>query len=52
MVPHAHGKWLASKIPTAKLIFEPGEGHISLGINKRSAIVQGALGYLKPPNSY
>jgi pimeloyl-ACP methyl ester carboxylesterase len=46
MVPHAHGKWLASKIPTAKLIFEPGEGHISLGINKRSAMIQSALGYL------
>ena len=46
MVPHAHGKWLASKIPTAKFHFEPGEGHISLGINKRSAILKNALGYL------
>ncbi len=46
MVPHAHGKWLAAKIPTARLIFAPGEGHISLGINKRSEIVKNALGYL------
>ncbi len=45
MVPHAHGKWLASKIPTAKLIFEPGEGHISLGINKSQTIVENALRY-------
>jgi pimeloyl-ACP methyl ester carboxylesterase len=47
MVPHSHGKWLAGKIGTAKLIFEPGEGHISLGINKRSTIVANALNYLK-----
>ena len=46
MVPHAHGKWLASKIPSAKLIFEPGEGHISLGIVKRRVMIEGALGYL------
>ena len=46
MVPHAHGQWLASKIPTAELKFVPGEGHISLGENKRSEIVKSALGYL------
>ncbi len=45
MVPHAHGKWLASKIPTSRLIFEPGEGHISLGENKKSAIIMSALQY-------
>ena len=46
MVPHAHGKWLASKIPTATLKFVAGEGHISLGENKRGEIVASALGYL------
>ncbi len=47
MVPHAHAKWLASKIPTAQLKFIPGEGHISLGIYQRAAIIENALGYLK-----
>lgn len=46
MVPHAHGYWLESKIPTAKLNFVPGEGHISLGENQRAAIIANALGYL------
>ncbi|MFM5951578.1 MAG: alpha/beta fold hydrolase [Micrococcales bacterium] len=46
MVPHAHGYWLESKIPTAKLNFVPGEGHISLGQNQREAILKNALGYL------
>lgn len=46
MVPHAHGYWLEKNIPTAKLHFVPGEGHISLGENKRSAIIANALGYL------
>jgi len=47
MVPHAHGKWLNSKIPTSKLVFVPGEGHISLGENKRDDIIANALNYLK-----
>ncbi len=46
MVPHSHGKWLASKIPTSQLVFEPGEGHISLGIHKQSQIISRALEYL------
>ena len=46
MVPHAHGYWLESKIPTARLNFVPGEGHISLGENQRAAIIANALGYL------
>ena len=46
MVPHAHGYWLASKIPNAKLNFVPGEGHISLGANQRAAILKNALEYL------
>lgn len=46
MVPHAHGYWLEKNIPTAKLHFVPGEGHISLGENQRSEIISNALGYL------
>ena len=46
MVPHAHGHWLEKKIPTAKLIFVPGEGHISLGIKKRDQMIENALGFL------
>ena len=46
MVPHAHGYWLKKHIPTAKLNFVPGEGHISLGENQRAAIIANALGYL------
>jgi pimeloyl-ACP methyl ester carboxylesterase len=30
MVPHAHSYWLEKHIPTAKLNFVPGHGHISL----------------------
>ena len=47
MVPHAHGKWLNTKIPTSKLFFVPGEGHISLGENKRGQIIANALSYLR-----
>jgi pimeloyl-ACP methyl ester carboxylesterase len=47
MVPHAHGKWLASKIPTAKLIFVPGEGHISMGEHRKGQIIDNAMGFLK-----
>ncbi|MEY2693852.1 MAG: hypothetical protein RL142_200 [Actinomycetota bacterium] len=43
MVPHAHGYWLEKEIPTAKLVFIPGEGHISLCMNKRPEILQSAL---------
>jgi len=30
MVPSAHGRWLARRIPTAQFRFEPGQGHLSL----------------------
>lgn len=46
MVPHAHGYWLKSKLPNAKLKFVSGEGHISLAVNKRTEIISNALGYL------
>jgi pimeloyl-ACP methyl ester carboxylesterase len=43
MVPHAHGKWLATKIPTAELIFVAGEGHISMGQNAKKDIITNAV---------
>jgi pimeloyl-ACP methyl ester carboxylesterase len=46
MVPHSHGKWLASKIPKSVLVFKEGEGHISLPENKRGDIIQEALSYM------
>ena len=47
MVPHAHSYWLEKHIPTAKLNFVPGEGHISLGIKHRAAILKQAIDLLK-----
>lgn len=46
MVPHAHGYWLEKHIPNAKLMFVPGEGHISLGATKRTEILNNAVSYL------
>jgi pimeloyl-ACP methyl ester carboxylesterase len=47
MVPHAHAYWLEKHIPTAQLTFVPGEGHISLGIKHRAAILKQAIDLLK-----
>jgi pimeloyl-ACP methyl ester carboxylesterase len=47
MVPHAHSYWLEKHIPTAKLTFKAGEGHISLGIKYRSEILAQAQDLLK-----
>jgi pimeloyl-ACP methyl ester carboxylesterase len=47
MVPHAHSYWLEKHIPTAKLTFKAGEGHISLGIKYRSEILKQAADLLK-----
>jgi pimeloyl-ACP methyl ester carboxylesterase len=33
MVPFAHGKWLASQLPHARVHLESGEGHLSVGVN-------------------
>ena len=47
MVPKAHSEWLAKHIPTAKLNFVPGHGHISLGEDYRSEIIAQALNLLR-----
>ena len=46
MVPHAHGYWLEKKIPTAKLNFVPGHGHISLIFKYRDQIINEAVSFL------
>jgi len=46
MVPHAHGYWLEKKIPTAKLNFVPGHGHISLIFEYRDQIIKEAVAFL------
>jgi pimeloyl-ACP methyl ester carboxylesterase len=48
MVPKAHGEWLAKHIPTAKLNFVPGHGHISLTTAYRPEIIKQAMELLKP----
>lgn len=30
MVPATHGAWLGANLPTSSVVYEPGEGHISL----------------------
>ena len=47
MVPKSHSEWLAKHIPTAKLNFVPGHGHISLGESYRTEIIAQALTLLK-----
>lgn len=42
MVPRAHSEWLAKHIPTAKLNFVEGHGHISLGESYRHEILNQA----------
>ena len=46
MVPHAHSYWLEKHIPTAKLNFVPGHGHISLGEEFRPSIIKEAVALL------
>ena len=43
MVPKAHGEWLAKKIPTAKLNFVAGHGHLSLIKAYRKEIFAAAM---------
>jgi pimeloyl-ACP methyl ester carboxylesterase len=47
MVPKVHGEWLAKHIPTAKLNFVPGHGHISLTTAYRPQILKQAFELLE-----
>jgi pimeloyl-ACP methyl ester carboxylesterase len=42
MVPHAHSYWLEKHIPTGKLQFVPGHGHLSLIADYRGEIISQA----------
>ena len=46
MVPREHSNWLSKHIPTAKLNFVPGHGHISLVQSYREEIINQALNLL------
>jgi len=39
MVPFEHGRWLAAHVPGARVRLEPGEGHLSLILNRLDAIL-------------
>ena len=47
MVPHAHSYWLEKHIPTSKLNFVPGHGHISLIVKYADQILDQAQELLK-----
>jgi pimeloyl-ACP methyl ester carboxylesterase len=47
MVPHAHSYWLEKHIPTGKLNFVPGHGHISLIADYKNEIIGQAKELLK-----
>jgi pimeloyl-ACP methyl ester carboxylesterase len=43
MVPMSHGAWLAAHIPRADAHLLPGEGHLSLALNKIGDVLDGLL---------
>jgi pimeloyl-ACP methyl ester carboxylesterase len=43
MVPMSHGAWLAAHIPWADAHLLPGEGHLSLALNKIGDVLDGLL---------
>jgi pimeloyl-ACP methyl ester carboxylesterase len=44
MVPFAHGRWLASALPQARVHLLDGEGHLSIGVGHAQAIVDELVG--------
>ena len=47
MVPHAHSYWLEKHIPTGKLNFVPGHGHVSLIADYKGEVLTQAQELLK-----
>ena len=47
MVPHAHSYWLEKHIPTGRLHFVPGHGHISLIADYKGEVISQAQELLK-----
>lgn len=43
LVPVAHGRWLADRIPSARFSMAPGHGHLSLPIAYRDEILEDLL---------
>ena len=39
MVPFAHGRWLAARLPSAKAKLLPEEGHLSIAVDKFGEII-------------
>lgn len=44
MVPATHGRWLAAHLPTARPHLLPGQGHLSLGLDRMTEIVADLVG--------
>jgi pimeloyl-ACP methyl ester carboxylesterase len=43
MVPVAHGRWLAQRIPSVVAHLEDGEGHLSMYIGAINRMLQGLV---------
>lgn len=47
MVPFAHGRWLASRVPGAAVHLVEGEGHLSIGVGGLDAMLDELVGAAK-----
>jgi pimeloyl-ACP methyl ester carboxylesterase len=49
MVPFAHGRWLAARIPGARAHLEPGAGHLTMTVTAIGRILDDLLDLAGPP---